>query len=129
MPLDWLSLSAAALIAGVALVYFLVAFGVRRGELVWSGRYPRMLPPHLRRRSLGYAVLLVLAGWVVAAYGGAIDLSPVREEWMRSAGFVATVILAISAVHHLFKGSRWERLLFLPIVVFGALLAGWLTFG
>jgi hypothetical protein len=37
--------------------------------------------------------------------------------------------LAVEVVYSLFKGSRWERVFFLPITLFGALLAGWLTFG
>ena len=39
---------------------FALAFGVRRGELVWSGRQPRLLAPDLRVRSALAAVLLLL---------------------------------------------------------------------
>jgi hypothetical protein len=129
MTVEWLALIAAALFAWMALVHLLMAFGVRRGELVWSGRYPRRLPPHLRRRSLGYAVFLLLAGWVVAAYAGAVDPAPLPDTWMRSATFVAGSFLAFGALHSLVQGSRWERFLFLPITLYGAILAGWFLFG
>jgi hypothetical protein len=124
-----LSLLAAGLFVWVAIVHLLMAAGVRRGELVWSGRYPRRLVPALRWRSFGYALLLLLSAWVVAAYGGAFEFAPVPEWWFRSASWSVTAFLAVVVIHSLFKGSRWERVFFLPIALFGALLAGWLTFG
>ena len=122
------SLVAAALLAWVALVYLLMASGVRRGELVWAGRYPRRLPPTLRRASLFYAVSLLLSGWVIIAYTGVVNLAPVPEIWLRSAGWVVTVYLGVASGYSLLRGSKWERLLFAPITVLGALLAGYLTF-
>lgn len=129
MNVEGFSLLAAGLLIWVALVHVVMAMGVRRGELVWSGRYPRLLAPPLRRRSLGYAVLLVLSAWIVGVYGGAIDRSPFPDTWMRPAGWAVTAFLSIAVIHAVIKGSRWERILFLPITLFGAMLAGWLTFG
>lgn len=123
-----LSLLAAALLVWVALVHVVVAMGVRLGELVWSGRYPRLLIPSLRWRSFIYAVLLVLSAWVVGAYGGAFARSPVPDAWMMSAGWAVMAFLSFAAIYCIARGSRWERLLFLPITLFGAALAGWLTF-
>jgi hypothetical protein len=124
-----LSLFAAGLLFWVAIVHLVMAFGVRRGELVWSGRYPRLLTPPFRWRSLFYAVFLLFAAWVLAAFGGVIDMAPVPDDWIRSAGWVVTVFLGIAALYSLFRGSKWERLLFGPITLFGAILAGFLTFG
>lgn len=129
MNVEWLTLLAAGLLVWIAMVHLLMAGGLRLGELVWSGRYPRRLHPSYRRRSLGYAVLLLLSAWVVAAFGGAVGFSPVPEYWSMSAGWVVTAFLAIATIYNLFKGTRWERFIFLPITVFGASLAGWLTFG
>ena len=42
---------------------------------------------------------------------------------------LSLTFLAVAAIYSLFKGSLWERVFFLPITLFGALLAGWLTFG
>jgi hypothetical protein len=128
MRLPAVSLLAAGLFVWVAIVHLVMAAGVRRGELVWSGRYPRRLVPSLRWRSLGYAILLVLSAWVVAAFGRAIDFAPVPERWLRSAGWVVTSFLSVAVVYSVFWGSRWERWFFLPITLFGAILAGWLTF-
>jgi hypothetical protein len=129
MDVEWLSLLAAGLFLWMALVHALMAGGLRLGELVWSGRYPRRLHPSYRRRSLGYSVLLLLSAWVVAAYGGAVEISPVPPDLSKSAGWVVTAFLSIAAIYNLFKGTRWERFIFLPITLFGASLAGWLTFG
>ncbi|HEX9762152.1 MAG TPA: hypothetical protein VGA97_03535 [Acidimicrobiia bacterium] len=129
VDVEWLSLLAAGLFVWMALVHLLMAGGLRMGELVWSGRYPRRLHPSYRRRSLGYAILLLLSAWVVAAFGGTVDVSPVPAAWSRSAGWVVTAFLSIAAIYNLFQGTRWERFIFLPITVFGASLAGWLTFG
>lgn len=129
MSVPALSLLAAGLFFWVAVVHLLMAAGVRRGELVWSGRYPRRLTPELRWRSLLYALLLLASAWVMATFGGAIDFAPVPQRWLRSAGWSVTAFLAVAALYSLLKGSRWERVFFLPITLFGALLAGWLTFG
>ncbi len=118
----------AALLVWVALIYLLMAFGLRRGELVWSGRYPRMLSPELRRRSLAYGVLLVFSALTLWVQGGLISPSPIPDGWIRPAGWIATSVLAVGAVYSIVKGSRWERLLFLPITLAGAMLAGWFTF-
>jgi hypothetical protein len=47
---------------------------------------------------------------------------------MLSATFSVTAFLGIYFIYAVFKGSRWERWLFAPIVLSGAGLAGWLTF-
>ena len=124
-----LALIASALLIWVAIVHLVMVFGTRRGELVWSGMYPRLLPPQFRWRSLFYAVFLVFSAWVLAAFGGVVDIAPVPDDWLRSAGWVVTVFLGIAGIYSVAKGTRWERLLFGPITLFGAILAGWLTFG
>jgi hypothetical protein len=129
MDIAGFSLLAAGLVGWVAIVYLIMGFGVRRGELVWSGRQPRRLDPSLRARSLIYGLLLLIAGWTIAGYGGAVDFYPVPDSLMKSAGWVATAFLACTSVYFIFGGSRWERFIFLPITLFGAVLAGYLTFG
>lgn len=129
LDLASISMITASLLVWVALVHFVLAFGVRRGELVWSGRYPRLLTPEYRRRSLGYALFVLLSAWVLASFGGAVELSPIPAQWLRSAGWVITVFLGIAAIYSFLKGTRWERLLLGPMALLGSLLAGWLTFG
>lgn len=129
MGLDQFVLVAAALLFWVALVHTVLAFGVRRGDLAWSGRYPRLLPTPHRIGSGFYALGLVVSALILAELAGLIDLVSVSAGVMRAAGWVVTVFLGVTALFSLFQGSRWERMLFGPIGVIGALLAGWLTFG
>ena len=129
MDTESLALLSAGLLVWIAIVHLVMAFGVRRGELVWSGQYPRLLTPPFRWRSLVYAVALLFSAWVLLAFGGVVDLSPVPEGWLRSAGWVVTVFLGIGALYSIWKGSKWERILFGPMMLFGSVLAGWLTFG
>jgi hypothetical protein len=79
--------------------------------------------------SLFYAFSLLISAWVIIAFGGAVDLAPVPDLWLRSAGWVVLVYLGVAAAYSILRGSRWERLLFAPIIGLGALLAGYLTFG
>lgn len=45
-------------------------------------------------------------------------------------GYVFAVTAFLGAyLLHLFRGSLWERVFFAPIILGGAVLAGWLTFG
>lgn len=129
MTTEALSRLAAGLLTWVAIVHLVMAFGTRRGELVWSGLYPRLLTPPFRWRSLFYAIFLLFSGWLLVAFSGVLSVAPVPDDWLRSAGWVVTVFLTIAAIYSIFKGTKWERLLFGPITLFGALLSGWLTFG
>ena len=123
-----LALATASLLCWVALVHVTLAAGIRRGELVWSGRQPRLLDPGLRLRSAVSAVLLVASAWVLAQATGAWTIDLVPNQYMLSATFSVTAFLGIYFIYAVFKGSPWERWLFAPIVLAGAGLAGWLTF-
>lgn len=129
MEVDQLVLVAAALLVWVALVHTVLAVGVRRGELAWGGRYPRLLPAPHRIGSAFYALGLVVSAVILAETVGLVDLVDLPAGVMRAASWVVLVFLGVTALFSLFKGSRWERMLFAPIGIIGALLAGWLTFG
>ena len=118
-----------ALLGWVALVHLVVASGVRVGELVWAGRQPRLLAPELRVRSFAYAVALVVSGWIIAMGTGVLSWSPIPDRWMRSATFCVAAFLGTAFLFSVFRGSRWERLLFGPIIGLGCGMATWLTFG
>lgn len=123
-----LALATAPLLCWVALVHVTLAAGVRRGELVWAGRQPRLLGPGLRLRSALFAVLLVASAWVLAEATGAVTIDVLPEQYLLSATFSVTAFLGIYFIYVIIKGSIWERWLFGPIVLAGAGLAGWLTF-
>lgn len=124
-----LALAAASLLCWVALVHVTLAAGVRRGELVWSGKQPRLLNPELRVRSAVSAILLVASSWVIAEATGLVSIDLLPDRYTLSATFAVTAFLGIYFIYLVFKGSRWERWLFAPIVLAGAGLAGWLVFG
>lgn len=119
----------AALLAWVALVYLVMALGVRSGELVWSGRHVSRLPAEQRFWSLLYGVALIGAAFALLEMTDVIETGLIPGQWMGSVGFAVTCLLGIATLIGLFKGSTWERVLFAPITLLGAGLAGWITFG
>lgn len=127
MTLETAAIATAALLVWVALVHVVMAAGVRRGELLWSGQQPRLLAPELRVRSFLYALLLILSAWVLAMATGVVA-EAIPERWMPSATFAVTAFLSIGFLYSVWRGSTWERMLFAPIMLLGAMLAGWLTF-
>ena len=124
-----LALAAASLLCWVALVHLTLAAGVRRGELVWSGKQPRLLDPELRVRSAVSAILLLASAWVLAEAVGVVSIDVIPDQYMLSATFAAAAFLGVYSIYVVFNGSRWERWLFAPITLAGAGLAGWLAFG
>jgi uncharacterized membrane protein len=128
MTIEIAALATAVLLCWVALVHVALAAGMRRGDLVWSGRQPRLLDPELRMRSAVAAVLLFVSGAVLAEATGLIDTGLIADEFMQSATFAVMAFLGVYFIYAVFWGSRWERMFFAPITFAGALLAGWLTF-
>lgn len=135
MSLDAIDISAqdaalisAALLGWVALIYLLMAAGLRRGELVWSGQQPRLLDPGLRVRSFLFGLGVAGSGLILVWSTGLLE-SPIPQQWEMSATFVAMSFLGVGFLYAVFAGSTWERMLFAPILLLGTLFAGWLTFG
>ncbi|HEU4894997.1 MAG TPA: hypothetical protein VFT85_04085 [Acidimicrobiia bacterium] len=128
MTVEIAALATAVLLCWVAIVHFALAAGMRRGDLVWSGRQPRLLAPELRVRSALVAVMLLVSGAVLAEATGLIDTGLIDDAYMQSATFAVMAFLGVYFIYAVFWGSRWERMLFAPITFAGALLAGWLTF-
>jgi hypothetical protein len=129
MTNELMALAAAPLLCWVALVHLTLAAGVRRGELVWSGKQPRLLDPELRVRSAVSAILLVASAWVLVEATALVSIDLIPDQYTLSATFAVAAFLVVYFIYVVFKGSRWERFLFAPIVLAGAGLAGWLAFG
>ncbi|HZD23932.1 MAG TPA: hypothetical protein VE569_11100, partial [Acidimicrobiia bacterium] len=113
---------------GVALVHLLMAAGLRKGELVWSGQRIRRLHPALRWRSFFFAIAVLAAAAVLIFVTGLAE-SPIPTRWERSATFVAGAFFGLTFLYCVFAGSVLERAVFSLIMLLGAGLAGWLTFG
>jgi hypothetical protein len=133
LPFDLSATSAAIigamLLGWVALVYLVMAFGVRNGELVWSGRHIGRLPAEQRWWSLFYGLGLIASGYVLLESTGAIDVALIPDRWLGSADFAVMCFLGFATLFGLLGGSTWERMLFVPITLLGAGMAAWLTFG
>jgi hypothetical protein len=119
----------ALLLGWVALVYLVMASGVRSGDLVWAGRYVSRLPAEQRVWSLLYALGLIGSGIVLLELTKTIGTGLIDDRWLRSAGVAVVAFLGVASLFGLAKGSTWERMLFVPITLLGAGLAAWLTFG
>ena len=119
----------AALLGWVAVVYLLMGFGVRLGELVWSGRYISRLPAEQRWWSLIYGTVLVGTALVLLDIGDVVDWGLLPEGLVLSAGSAVASLLTVATLLSIARGSSWERMLFAPITLLGAGLAAWLTFG
>ena len=129
IDIEQLSLIVSGLLIVVAVVHILLGFGLRRGNLVWGGDYPRRLPPSLRIRSLGLGILLLVSSSLMAQLAGFQRLDTIPERWDRSVGFVLGLFLGLTGFYMIFGGSRWERYLMGPILMSGAVLAVLLAFG
>lgn len=123
------TVTSASLLGWVAIVYLMMGFGVRAGELVWSGRYVSRLPGEQRGWSLLYGASLAGSGLVLLEIGDVIDTGLLPVRWLLSAGVTVVALLTVATLFKLVRGSSWERMLFAPITVLGAGLAAWLTFG
>lgn len=119
----------AVLLAMIGVVYWVVAFGVRIGEIVWGGRHVGRLPGEQRAWSFLYGLGMFGSSIVLLELSGATDFGLLNKGWQRSAGVVVMGFLGTAGLASILKGTRWERWLFGPIALGGTALAWWLTFG
>lgn len=119
----------APLLTLMAALYLALGFGLRYGELVWSGHHVGRLPAEQRWWSVAYGVLLLGSAAVILELAGVLSLGALEPSWLTSAGFATTTLLGVATIAAVVGGSKWERWLFSLVTLAGALLAGWLTFG
>jgi hypothetical protein len=103
-----------ALTTIVAVFQVALAAGVPWGHLTWGGRFPGRLPARMRGAALLSAVLLVsFVAIVVARAGFAFS------EWQPLSAKLIWVVVAYCAIGVLANAatpSRWERIIWLPVV-------------
>lgn len=124
----WMGFAGALLVGWVAVVYLAMGFGVRAGDLVFAGRHVGRLPREQRWWGLLYGALLLTSGFILLELAGALSTNLIPDSSVRSAGFVVAAVLGVATVFCSVNGSRWERMLFVPITLLGSALAAWLTF-
>jgi hypothetical protein len=118
-----------SLLGVVGLLYLAMGFGLRWGELVWSGRHVGRLPAEQRWWSFFYALGLLGSAYVLLELTDAVDLGLLPTAWVEASGFVIMSFLGVATLASLFAGSRWERFAFAPVTLAGSLLAAWTIFG
>jgi hypothetical protein len=103
------------------LVIIVVAFqialaaGVPWGHLTWGGRFPGQLPKRMRGVAIFSAVLLAVFAVVVEMRAGVLF-----PEWQRLSQILIWVVVAYCAlgtVANAITPSRWERIIWLPVVL------------
>ncbi len=103
------------------LVVIVVAFqmalaaGLPWGHLTWGGRFPGQLPGRMRGAAIFSAVLLVVFAVIVQARAGVI-----LPQWQGLSKVLIWFVVAYCALGVVMNGvtpSKWERIVWLPVVL------------
>jgi hypothetical protein len=103
------------LVAIVITFQIALAAGVPWGHLTWGGRFPGQLPKPMRGVAIFSAVLLALFALVVEVRAGVLF-----PEWQTLSQILVWVVVgycALAVVLHVITPSRWERVIWLPVVL------------
>lgn len=92
-----------------------LALGMPWAELSWGGKYSGRLPVPMRVASLASAVVLVLLALVVMIRAGL--LLPRWHSLSQKAIWIVVAYCGVAVLAHIFTPSKWERILWLPMVV------------
>ena len=103
-----------ALTAIVVLFQLALAAGVPWGHLTWGGRFPGRLPIRMRAAAVLSAALLVGFAAIVCARAGMA--SPEWQPLSRRLIWAVVAYCAIGVVANAATPSRWERIIWLPVV-------------
>lgn len=107
-------ITALTLLAALAVVQVLAAFGVPLGRLVWGGR-SRVLPPRLRTASAISVLLYAAMAMVLLSRAGAIPGSD--STFTHVATWVLCGFFALGALPNAVSRSRPERYTMTPASV------------
>lgn len=104
-----------------ALVFLVVIFqaalavGMPWGKLTWGGRFPGQLPGYMRGVAIISTVLLIAFALVVVIRAGA--LLPEGQPVSRKLVWVVVAYCVFGVLANTFTPSRWERIVWLPVVL------------
>ncbi len=105
-----------SVIALLAVAFHLaLALGMPWAELSWGGQYSGRLPAPMRVASVASAVVLVVLALVVLIRAGL--LLPRWHALSQKVMWVVVAYCGIAVLAHTFTPSRWERIVWLPMVV------------
>lgn len=91
-----------------------LAVGAPWGHLAWGGRFEGKLPGGVRAMSALSAVLLAVFAMIVATRAGVV--LPGWHDASRSAVWAVVAYCALGVVANAATPSRWERIVWLPVV-------------
>jgi len=92
-----------------------LALGLPWAELSWGGQYSGRLPPLMRVASAASASVLVLLALVVMIRAGL--LLPRWHSLSQKVIWGVVAYCGVAVLAHIFTPSKWERILWLPMVV------------
>jgi hypothetical protein len=92
-----------------------LAASVPWGHLTWGGRFPGQLPVPMRGVAIFSAVLLAAFALIVETRAGV--LFPAWQEFSRILIWVVAAYCALGVVANAVTPSRWERVIWLPVVL------------
>jgi hypothetical protein len=92
-----------------------LALGMPWAELSWGGQYSGRLPAAMRVASVASAAILVLLALVVLVRAGL--LLPRWHSLSQKLIWVVVTYCGVAVLAHIFTPSKWERIVWLPMVV------------
>ena len=113
--------SPTAALVFVSLALFVAAFqialalGAPWGPLTWGGRFPGRLPAAMRGVAVGSALLLSAFAAIVAVRAGM--MFPAWQPISRVLIWVVVGYCALGVIANAATPSRWERRIWLPVVL------------
>lgn len=117
------AITAAGLLAGVAVFQAAVALGAPLGDYVWGGFTEGELSPMFRVASAVGAVSLVWMALVVLARGGvAVPITPVPTHRLKAFTWTIAGFMVLNTIGNLASRSSSEQLLMAPLTALLAVL-------
>ncbi len=103
-----------ALTAIVAVFQLALAAGTPWGHLAWGGRFPGRLPASMRAVAVVSAALLLSFAAIVCARAGVAfpEWQPLSERLV----WAVVAYCALGVLANAATPSRWERIIWLPVV-------------
>jgi hypothetical protein len=93
-----------------------LAAGAPWGHLTWGGKFSGRLPARMRGVAIFSAVLLAAFALIVEIRAGVL-----LNEWQPTSQFLIWFVVgycALGTIANAITPSRWERVLWLPVVLF-----------
>ena len=105
----------ALLIFVVVLFQLALMLGAPWGNVAMGGRFPGKFPPVMRIASLIQGLVLGVIGFIVLIRGQVLNSN--LYEITEIAIWVVVALMGFSLVMNLVTTSRWERIIWAPVVV------------